>query len=450
PANTQAGPVTLGLPGVLPTLNEEVLRLAIMAGLALDCEIAEITKFDRKHYFYPDLPKGYQISQYDMPYAVNGAVRFLKKGQSEPVTIRVHRIHMEEDAGKLLHSQGGGDPVSYVDLNRAGVPLLEIVSEPDLRSSEDAYLYLQTLRNILRYIDVTDGNMEEGSLRCDANVSIRKGPDAPFGTRVEIKNLNSFKAVRAAIDYEIERQADVLDSGGKVIQSTVLWDADRRVTRLMRTKEDAEDYRYFPDPDLTPFHIDRKVVRDIEKNMPELPDAKRDRYMRDYNLPEYDATVLTREKEVAHYFESVCEICGDAKKASNWVKDEVLGVINKEDISIEHFKVTADRLGEMIRILNDGRITSRMAKQIFEHMYAEDMDPQDVIEKYDYKPVDASDLPAIVAKVIADNPDPVQKILNGNDRVKGFLVGQIMKATRGQAPPDEVNRVIDEKLKELQ
>ncbi|MCR9144883.1 MAG: Asp-tRNA(Asn)/Glu-tRNA(Gln) amidotransferase subunit GatB [bacterium] len=449
PANTQAGPVTLGLPGVLPVLNEEVLRLAIMAGLALECKIHNITKFDRKHYFYPDLPKGYQISQFDMPYATAGQIVFRKKDAADSTTIRVHRIHMEEDAGKLLHSYSGGEAQSFVDLNRAGVPLLEIVSEPDLRSSEDAYHYLQTLRSILRAIAVTDGNMEEGSLRCDANVSVRKGPDAPFGTRVEIKNLNSFKAVRAAIDYEIARQITVIEGGGKIIQSTALWDADRRETRVMRTKEDADDYRYFPEPDLPPFYIADELIKEIGDVMPELPAAKRARYAQEFDLPPYDADVLSRETETSAYFEEVSKISGDPKKSSNWVKDEVLGVLNKNDWQLEEFKVTAPRLGRMIALLNDGKITGRIAKQIFEHMYTEDLDPEAVIEKYNYKPVDASDLPNMIDKVFADNPDPVQKILDGNDRVKGFLVGQVMKASRGQAPADEVNKLIDEKLASL-
>ncbi len=449
PSNTLAGPVTLGLPGVLPVLNQKVLRMAITAGLALECEIAEHTKFDRKHYFYPDLPKGYQISQYDEPYAINGRIAFHRKGEEQETVIRVHRIHMEEDAGKLLHSSASGESRSYVDLNRAGVPLLEIVSEPDLRSSDDAYLYLQTLRSILRATGITEANMEEGSLRCDANVSVRPGPDAPFGTRVEIKNLNSFKAVKAAIDYEIDRQIDVIESGGEIIQSTVLWDADKRVTRLMRTKEDAEDYRYFPDPDLSYFKIERSTVKEIQDSMPELPAQKRARYMKEYSLPEYDADVLTREKEVSDYYEKTVAISGDAKKSSNWVKDEVLGILNKNDWTLEEFKCNADRLGRMIKILNEGKITSKIAKQVFEHIYQEDLDPEEVIEKYGYKPVELGNLKEIIKKVFDDNPDPVSKIVGGNDRVKGFLVGQIMKATKGQAPPDEVNKLIDEMIESL-
>ncbi len=447
PANTLAGPVTLGLPGCLPVLNKNVLEMAIMAGLALNCEIARITKFDRKHYFYPDLPKGYQISQYDKPYAKNGYVQFKKQNQ-EIVKVRIHRIHMEEDAGKLLHSYIGGESVSFVDLNRAGVPLLEIVTEPDLRTSEDAWYFLQTLRGIIRALDISEANMEEGSLRCDANVSVRK-PGQPLGTRVEIKNLNSFKAVRNAIDYEIERQISVLESGGKIIQSTVLWDADKKETRLMRTKEDAEDYRYFPEPDLPVFEISPEMVEEIKNKMPELPDQKRDRYMLEFQLPEYDAIVLSREKEIAKYFEETVKYSNDPKKSSNWVKDEVLGIINKKDIPIDKFVCTPERLGTIIRLLNEGKITQRIAKQVFEHVYEEDLDPEEVIEKYNYKPIETSNLSVIIDQVFAKYPEQVQQILNGKEKVKGFLVGQIMKETRGQAPPQEVNILIEKKLQSL-
>lgn len=450
PANTLAGPVTLGLPGALPVLNEQVLSMAVTAGLAMGCSITRITKFDRKHYYYPDLPKGYQISQYDRPYARDGRIEFTKKDAEQPTVVRIHRIHMEEDAGKLLHSGSGSESVSFVDLNRAGVPLLEIVTEPDLRSSEDAWWFLQTLRGIIRATNISDANMEEGSLRCDANVSVRRGPDAPFGTRVEIKNLNSFKAVRAAIDYEIERQVAVIEAGGKIIQSTVLWDADRRETRLMRTKEDAEDYRYFPDPDLPVFEIKPEFVEAVRRRMPELPDQKKARYTQQLGLPEYDANVLSRDRETSAYFERVVEISGDAKKSSNWVKDEVLGIINKQDTPIEEFACTAERLGRIIHLLNAEKITQRIAKQVFEHVYQENLEPEKVIEKYDYKPVDNSALPSIIDDVLGKHPDQVKEILEGKDRIKGFLVGQIMKATRGQAKPDEVNRLLDEKLASLQ
>ncbi len=447
PANTLAGPVTLGLPGCLPVLNEKVLEMAIMAGLALNCKIAKITKFDRKHYFYPDLPKGYQISQYDQPYAIDGYIE-IKKLNQEAVKVRIKRIHMEEDAGKLLHSYHSNETVSFVDLNRAGAPLLEIVTEPDLRTSEDAWLFLQTLRSIIRSLGISDANMEEGSLRCDANVSVHK-PNEPLGTRVEIKNLNSFKAVRNAIDYEIERQISILESGGSVIQSTVLWDADKKQTRLMRTKEDAEDYRYFPDPDLPVFEISPAFVESIRKTMPELPNQKRERYIRDYNLPEYDAIVLTRDTDIANYFEEAIQYSNDPKKTSNWVKDEILGVLNKKDISINNFPCTPKRLGNLIKLLNQGKITQRIAKQVFEHIYEEDLDPEQIIEKYDYKPVDYNQLEAVIEKVFQSFPEQVQQILTGKDKVKGFLVGQIMKETRGQAPPEEVHNLIEKKLSSL-
>ncbi len=461
-ANSQAGPITLALPGSLPTLNRSVLEMAIKAALALSCQIAPITRFDRKHYFYPDLPKGYQISQYDMPYATNGVLLFSYAGDKSfagdkssaegkrAVKVAIRRIHMEEDAGKLLHASNEGKNCSYVDLNRAGAPLLEIVTEPDLRSAQDAALFLQNLKNILRAIEVTDANMEEGSLRCDANVSVRRGPDAPLGTRVEVKNLNSFKAVRAAIEYESQRQIDILEEGGEIIQATALWDADRRETRLMRTKEDAEDYRYFPDPDLLPIAISEELLKRIQADMPELPAARKERYIRELKLPEYDAELLAREKEVAEYFENTYKICKDAKKSSNWVKDEVLGVLNKTDQNILNFRCTAGRLGKMIRILNEGAITSRMAKQIFEHIYKEDLEPEQVMEKYNYRPMDAAQLTKIIDKVFADNQQSVRKILGGNQRVKGHLVGEVMRITKGKAPPREVNQLIDTRLNNIQ
>lgn len=445
-ANTQVGPVTLALPGVLPVLNQNVLELAIVAGLALNCKIAEITKFDRKHYFYPDLPKGYQISQFDMPYATNGNVEYYQKDSPKPDSVRIHRIHMEEDAGKLLHSSHARLNVSYVDLNRAGVPLIEIVTEPDIRSSQEAYWFLATLGNILRYTGITDGNMEEGSLRCDANVSVRKNEDDPFGTRVEIKNLNSFKAVRASIDYEIERQSALIDSGGRVIQSTVLWDADQKITKLMRTKEDAEDYRYFPEPDLPAYSIKQSLVDHLKITMPELPDAKKRRYISEYHLPKYDADVLTGDKEIADYFEQCLEISNDPKKTSNWVKDEVLGIVNKNNITLQEFKCNPLRLGSLINLINQGKLTGKMAKKVFEHIYEEDLDPDQIINKYDYKPVDIDALPEIIENIMDSNKDIVEKILNGNSKVKGFLVGQVMKKTNGQANPEDVNRIIDEML----
>ena len=462
--NTEAGLVTLALPGTLPILNQEVLKMAISAGIALNCKIASITKFDRKHYFYPDLPKGYQISQYDQPYATQGKLilrrRAQSNGKTQPretreedsdeseifKTIRIHRIHMEEDAGKLIHSTSGDKMQSYVDFNRAGVPLLEIVTEPDLRSADDASLFLQTLRTILCSIDVTDGNMEEGSLRCDANISLRKKEDDPLGTRVEIKNLNSFKAVRSALLYERERQEALLDGGKMIKQSTVLWDADQRKTRLMRTKDDAEDYRYFPEPDLLPIKIDSELVKKVQESMSELPEDKYNRYRTDLELPAYDAEILARDKETSSYFEKVCEVSGDPKKSSNWVKDEVLGVLNKNQTPLSQFQCGPERLGKMILLLNNGKITGKLAKQIFEHMYTENLEPEDVIEKYGYKPMGSSELETVVERVIQNNQDKVTEIRNGKDRIKGYLIGQVMKETNGQAPPKEVAEIITKKL----
>ena len=454
-ANTQAGPITLALPGTLPVLNHEVLRMGIMAGLALNCKIAEISKFDRKHYFYPDLPKGYQISQYDQPYAVDGNVSFFRRDKNNEeekskIQVRIHRIHMEEDAGKLIHTEGHESKAqSYADLNRAGVPLLEIVTEPDLRSAQDASEFLQYLRSVLRAIAITDGNMEEGSLRCDANVSVRKNDKAPLGTRVEVKNLNSFKAVRSAIEYEIERQTELIESGGLVIQSTALWNADKRKTQIMRTKEDAEDYRYFPEPDILPFTIEKKFVETIRSSMPELPEERAKRYIEELGLSHYDAFVLVKDRDVSEYFETVYKISKDAKKASNWVKDEVLGILNKNKISIKDFNCTAERLGRMLQLLNESKITSSIAKKVFEHIFTEDLEPDFIIEKYNYKPLETENLSELIDEVFSKNKESVQKIINGNDRVKGYLIGQVMKATRGQAPPKELNRLINERLHAL-
>ena len=318
-----------------------------------------------------------------------------------------------------------------------------------MRNSSDASDFLQNLRAILRTIQITDGNMEEGSLRCDANVSVRKNANDKYGTRVEVKNLNSFKAVRSAIDYEIQRQIDLIESGGVVIQSTVLWDSDNRRTMLMRTKEDAEDYRYFPDPDLLPIHISTNLVNKIKSELPELPEEKHKRYVEKLKLSVYDADVLIKETEITEYFENVYEICKDAKKASNWVKDEVLGILNKEHIAIAEFKCTAKRLAQMIIMLNENKITSPIAKQVFEKIYKEDLDPDVIVEKYKLKPMDSGNLDEIINKVFLDNKENVQKILEGNERVKGHLVGEVMKVTRGQAPPQEVNTLINKKLSEL-
>lgn len=445
--NTQVSTVCYALPGVLPVLNEKALEKAIQAGLALGSSITLFTKFDRKNYFYPDLPKGYQISQFDKPICEGGKIEFTLKGKTEPTVIGLTRIHLEEDAGKLMHSLDPNLPVSYVDLNRAGTPLIEIVSEPDLRSSEEAYEYLLTLKNILRYIEVSDCNMEEGSLRCDANVSIRPRGEKGFRTRVEIKNLNSFKAVRSAIDYEVEWQKDQYARGLSFPQMTKLWDANALKTIPMRTKEMAHDYRYFPDPDLPPVSIQKEYVEELKNALPELPKAKKNRYMETLGLPEYDAGVLTAEKEVADYFEKVLAICNDAKKASNWVKDEILGIVNKESISIKEFTIEAERIGTMIQMINAGAITGKIAKIIFETMLTSKDSPETIAKAQGLVVVrDDKALEEIAEKALAANPDAVEGWKKGRDRVLGSLVGYIMKETKGKADPKMVNEILLAKL----
>jgi len=445
--NTQVSAVCYALPGTLPVLNEKALEKAIQAGLAFGSSITLFTKFDRKNYFYPDLPKGYQISQFDKPICVGGQVEFTVKGKTEPSIVRLTRIHLEEDAGKLIHSLDSKVPLSYVDLNRAGTPLIEIVSEPDIRSSEEAYYYLLTLKNILRYIDVSDCNMEEGSLRCDANVSIRLKGEQGFRTRVEIKNLNSFKAVKAAIDYEVEWQKDQYERGLSFSQMTKLWDANLLKTIPMRTKEMAHDYRYFPDPDLPPVLISKDYVEELRKNLPELPKAKKQRYVQTLGLPDYDAEVLTSEKEIAEYFEKVVEICKDAKKASNWVKDEILGIVNKENISIRDFSIEPERIAQMIQMLNSGSITGKIAKIIFETMLTSKASPQEIAKEQGLVVVrDDKALDEIAQRAIEANPDAVEGWKKGRDRVLGALVGYVMKETKGKADPKLVNEILLAKL----
>jgi aspartyl-tRNA(Asn)/glutamyl-tRNA(Gln) amidotransferase subunit B len=443
--NTQVSTVCYGLPGTLPVLNELALKKAIQAGLALECKINLFTKFDRKNYFYPDLPKGYQISQYDKPICEGGRVSFEIDGKQK--IIELTRIHLEEDAGKLIHSNDPSLPYSYVDLNRAGTPLIEIVSEPQIRSSEEAYLYLNSLKNILRYVEVSDCNMEEGSLRCDANVSIRPKGEQGFRTRIEIKNLNSFKAVRSAIDYEIEWQKDQYSRGLSFNQMTKLWDATLLKTIPMRSKEMAHDYRYFPDPDLPPIVLKQVYIDSIYKELPELPEAKRQRFMDDLKLPKYDAEVLASEKEIANYFEATYQVSKDAKKSSNWVKDEILGYINKENITIQEFPVSAARIGEMILLINSGEITGKIAKTIYEEMLTSPKTPIEIVKEKGLGVVrDDKQLETIIDKALSENPDAIDGWQKGRDRVLGALVGAVMKETKGKADPKLVNELLLKKL----
>lgn len=444
--NTHVCPVCLGLPGVLPVLNKEVVNYAMWVALALNCEIARFCKFDRKNYYYPDLPKNYQISQYDLPLARNGYL--VIETDNGPKRVGITRIHMEEDAGKLVH-QGTitTSPYSLVDYNRTGVPLLEIVSEPDLRSPEEARAYMEKLRTIIQYTGVSDCKMEEGSLRCDANVSVRPAGGDVLGTKTEIKNLNSFRALQRALAYEIERQIAVLEEGGRVVQETRAWDEDRGVTVSMRSKEEAHDYRYFPDPDLVPLVIDDAWIDEIRATLPELPDARRKRYMEDFGLSRYDATVLTSTKELGDYFEACVAAYPQPKTVANWVMGELARLLNASNLEITASPVTPDKLVALLRLIDDGTISGRIAKTVFEEMFTTRKDPATIVrEKGLVQIADAGALRAVVEEVIKANPRSVQDYKGGKEKALGFLVGQVMKATRGKANPALVNELLKEML----
>lgn len=444
--NTHVCPVCLGLPGVLPVLNKEVVNYAMRVALALNCEIARFCKFDRKNYYYPDLPKNYQISQYDLPLARNGYL--VIETDNGPKRVGITRIHMEEDAGKLVH-QGTitTSPYSLVDYNRTGVPLLEIVSEPDLRSPEEARAYMEKLRTIIQYTGVSDCKMEEGSLRCDANVSVRPAGSDVLGTKTEIKNLNSFRALQRALAYEIERQIAVLEEGGRVVQETRAWDEDRGVTVSMRSKEEAHDYRYFPDPDLVPLVIDDAWIDEIRATLPELPDARRKRYMEDFGLSRYDATVLTSTKELGDYFEACVAAYPQPKTVANWVMGELARLLNASNLEITASPVTPDKLVALLRLIDDGTISGRIAKTVFEEMFTTRKDPATIVrEKGLVQIADAGALRAVVEEVIKANPRSVQDYKGGKEKALGFLVGQVMKATRGKANPALVNELLKEML----
>lgn len=444
--NMHTCPVCLGMPGVLPVLNEEVLKKGILAGLALNAEVSEYSKFDRKNYFYPDLPKGYQISQYDKPICTGGYIDIdTVNGEKR---IGITRLHLEEDAGKSMHSEEPGVNESYIDLNRTGVPLAEIVSEPDMRSGDEAYEYLQKLKTIMKYIDVSDVNMEEGSLRCDVNISIREKGQTAFGEKVEIKNLNSFRAVRASINYEIERQTDLILNGEKdsIVQETRLWDADRNVTYSMRLKEDAHDYRYFPEPDLAPVVTDRSYIEEIMKGMPELPDARRARFISEHALPDYDAGVLTSVKQLADYFEETVR-CGAApKRASNWIMSELLGRVEDPE-GLPEYIITPSMLAGLLKLIEDSVISGKIAKKVFDEMIQSGQDADSIVEKQGLRQVtDTSAIEAMVESVMAANPASVEDYRNGKKKSLGFLVGQVMKESRGKANPQLVNEILLKKL----
>ncbi len=447
--NAHTCTVDLGLPGVLPVLNREVVEFTLRLGLAVGARIAPRCRFARKHYFYPDLPKGYQISQYEEPICEGGEVRILTKDGEERV-IRLVRIHMEEDAGKLIHGEEMTDPGhSFVDLNRAGVPLLEIVSEPDLRNPEEAETYLRKLHTLVRYIGICDGNMQEGSLRCDANISIRPAGTEKLGEKVEIKNMNSVRNLRRAIEYEEKRQRETLAAGGAIVQETRLWDDAAGVTHAMRTKEYAHDYRYFPDPDLVPISVGEEWIESVRAALPELPDAKRDRFREEFGLPRYDAEVLTAERPLADYFERAAGAAGAgrAKTVSNWVMGDVLRVLNERRIEIEDSPVSPERLAKMIGLIEDGTISGKIAKSVLEEMAKSGADPGAIVEEKGLRQIsDAGEIEKVVEDVLAANPDEVAAYKGGKTKLIGFFVGQVMKATQGKANPKGVQTALKEKL----
>ncbi|MFH1068569.1 MAG: Asp-tRNA(Asn)/Glu-tRNA(Gln) amidotransferase subunit GatB [Candidatus Glassbacteria bacterium] len=445
--NSHVCPVCLGLPGALPVLNREAVAMAVKTALALGCTVHTHSIFARKNYFYPDLPKGYQISQYEMPFSSGGTVMARLEDGSER-TMRLTRIHLEEDAGKSLHTITPAG--TAVDLNRCGTPLMEIVSEPDLRTPAEAYAYLYRLRQTLVYLGVCDGNLEEGSLRCDANVSVRPAGEKKFGTRTEVKNLNSFRGVEKAIAYEIERQISVIEAGGRVEQETLLWDADRQNVRPMRSKEEANDYRYFPDPDLLPLVLEESWIEDIKSTLPELPQDREKRLTAQYGLPEYDAYVLTAEKEVADYFEETVRLAAgtEPKKVSNWIMSEVLAVLAERAVPITELKVTPEKLAGMFDLVNKGTISGKIAKQVFDRMCDSGKTAAEIVEAAGLVQIsDADELTKIVQEIVAASPEQAAQYRSGREKVFGYFVGQVMKATRGKANPQIVNELLKEALK---
>ncbi|MBF7081910.1 Asp-tRNA(Asn)/Glu-tRNA(Gln) amidotransferase subunit GatB [Desulfallas sp. Bu1-1] len=444
--NHHVCPVCLGLPGVLPVVNKKVVEYAIKAGLALNCRIASFSKFDRKNYYYPDLPKNYQISQYDLPIAEHGYLEINVDGNVKRIGIT--RVHMEEDAGKLVH-QGtiSTTPYSLVDYNRTGVPLIEIVSEPDMRSADEAIAYLEKLKAIIQYTGVSDCKMQEGSLRCDANVSVRPVGQAEFGTKTELKNMNSFKALHKALTYEIERQIEILEEGGQITQETRTWDEAKGVTLSLRSKEEAHDYRYFPDPDLVPMVISEEWVNEIKATLPELPDQRKARFINDYGLPAYDAGVLTSSRELADFYEQCVNKFNNPKTVSNWVMGELLRMMNAGGVEIDEVKIKPAQLAQLLELMEKGTISGKIAKTVFEEMFNTGKDPNAIVKEKGLVQIsDEGLIEKVVEEVIAANPKSVDDYRGGKKQALGFLVGQVMKATKGKANPGLVNKLLQEKL----
>ncbi len=442
--NTQVCPVCLGLPGALPVLNETALRYAVLTGLMLGSRISAFSKFDRKNYFYPDLPKNYQISQYDLPLCVGGGLEIDIGGRRK--TVGITRVHLEEDAGKLIHSEiAGGD--SAVDFNRTGVPLLEIVSEPDIAEPEEAFDYLKALKLLLQYLGVSDCDMEKGSLRCDANVSIRPRGSKTLGVKVEVKNMNSFRAVQRALGYEIERQKSALGEGGRIVQETRLWEAESEMTHPMRSKEEAHDYRYFPEPDLVPVALDPAWVEELAKSIPEIPLKRRDRIVAEFGIPAYDAEVLTSERELADYFEACVRAGADAKAASNLIMGEMLRMVKELDLPLGACKVRPEGIAEVLRLVGGGTISAATGKEVFAEMFRTGKGAKEIVASRGLTQIsDESELGRIAVEIIEKNQKSVEDYRGGKKQAIGFLVGQIMKATGGKANPQVVNRILREKL----
>lgn len=438
--NTHACPVCLGMPGVLPVLNEKVVEYAARAGLALNCHIANFSKMDRKNYFYPDLPKAYQTSQFDLPICTGGVVDIEVEGEKKEIGIT--RIHIEEDAGKLLHESADG---TLVDVNRCGVPLIEIVTEPDIRGAEEARVFAEKIRNILEYVGVSDCKMEEGSIRFDVNLSVKEKGSDVLGTRTEMKNLNSFRALVRAVQYESKRQIIELKKGHRIIQETRKWDDVKGVSSSMRSKEEAHDYRYFPEPDLVPIVITDETIDQIKSGLPELPEAKRARYVAEYKLPDYDAGVLTASKVTAKFFEETVALYDEPKQISNWLMVDIPAMLKEKELSMENIPFTPAELAELLKLIKDGTISGTIGKKVLVKMFEEDKNPKAIVEENNWAQMsDTSELEGIIAQIIEDNPKSIEDIGAGNQKAYGFLTGQVMKATKGQANPQVANKIIRE------
>ena len=446
PANENTCPICLGMPGVIPVLNKKAIQLAMRACLSTNCHIASVNRFARKNYFYPDLPKGYQISQFELPLGIDGHVNIQINGTKKKIGLT--RIHMEEDAGKLIHGENLGSPgKSYVDFNRTGVPLVEIVSEPDLRSGEEAREYLTQLKSILDYAEVSDCNMEEGSLRCDANVSVRPEGQKEFGTRTETKNLNSFRFVQRAIEYEFNRQIKVLEQGDSIVQETRLYDSNKGVTFTMRSKEEAHDYRYFPEPDLVPVEISDEWIKETMDDLPELPEQKRERFVQSYNIPEYDAVVLTTSRNIADYYEKSVSLYPEPKEISNWIMGELLRQLKIDGRKIDESPIKPEGLIALLKLIKDGTLSAKMAKTVFEEMYQSSKSATEIVAQKGLAQItDSSTIENLVDEILKINTGQVEQYKNGKEKVFGFLVGQIMKQSKGQADPALVNKLLKDRI----